>query len=382
MTPQVTIQTQQASAWKPHEWAQPDDRDELMIILDAAYREVMDEKWERLGMWDFAMHSIRDAFQETLARHGYESAPLYFDDFLERLGPIAPIDQVQHMRLVRACFTDCTQRVQQHINYRVDNEGNVLVVFQGVTGSGKSSAAIGLADWMSRIPRGELRKYVNYDRSDLAARLKNKKAGELVVQDEMPQTAGQGARTEAMFWENILDQLRASGVSVAVCTPGGYEHSTVQIVFDAVAWNKKTKHTLFLVWVNGKPIGLTAMPWMAEDLYEPEYKPWKKENLDRVLSGLFRDNTWYARTAVRFFRDPRVVRFLVEAKEKPKKPDIKAALMVYNATMMSGDQSDTLIDWIFTVVTGWDRLGPHFKEDFGIEPSAGLVAVGEKCTKL
>ena len=88
--------------WEPlREWVDADERDSVLLHLDAAYREVLDEKWSRLGMWAYTMDYIRDVANKAMARNGFETAPLFHYELMERLAPPAPMsDQNEHVRFV------------------------------------------------------------------------------------------------------------------------------------------------------------------------------------------------------------------------------------------------------------------------------------------
>jgi len=364
--------------WEPmSDWVEPDERYNVLLYMDAAYREVLDEKWHRLGMWTWTMEYVEEVLAKAFKSNGFETAPLYWDAFMQRVCPPAPLaDRAEHMRLVRACMTDYTTQVQAQIRYREADEANNHFEFTGKTGTRKSTSAIAVADWASPIDPARISEYVNLDFAQIATRLRSKKRGEWVIQDELLETAGEGSRTLQLRVQNILDTLRKSGVSLAMCSPDSRQMATVQAGFESLAWNKQRHQTIQLVWVDGLPHGVTRIPWCRKELYDA-YVPWKDGNVDRTLSGHFKDNAFMARSAVRLFQDEHLVEFLRGIRDRPAKKDLRAAVRLFSAEMISGEQEEGLVDFVHTILEGYDRIGPNYQKWWGLQPPLSMKAVAE-----
>jgi len=373
-------QNEAPSAWAPmQDWVGPVTRATLVTYLDAAYRQVLDEKWHRLGMWHWTMAQVRKVVHGSWQRHGFELAPLYEMAFLDRIAPPAPINQVEHMRLVSAYMTDVTKTVQDHIRYRIQNEGNVHFEFIGRTGSGKSSCALTVADWMSPIRDDQVLDHINYDFGQIGRKLGRLQRGQTLVQDELLALAGDGARTTQMMIQNMLDTLRQSGVSLFLCAPETREMNTVQAGFEAIAWNTKDKRTLFLVHVDGKPVGVTSIPWVRFQLWQP-YSAWKEENVRRSQQGEFKETAQLAGLANRQYENERLVKYLL-TKKRPKPRDFQRALKMFNPEMMTEATREALGEFMAETASSFTTLEKDYQEVFGVKPSEGLKRVALKCYK-
>jgi hypothetical protein len=245
---------------------------------------------------------------------------------------------------------------------------------------GKSSCAIALADELDPIEPLDLERHLSIDLGDLPTKLRNKRRRQTVIQDELPAGAGEGSRTQENLAQNIEDTLRASGINLFWIKPSYQGRTTTQCALELILWNPTQKASLFVMWVDSQAVGVVARSWARKELWDV-YKPWKEANVERTKAGIFRDNSYLARTASRAFRDPRLIDFLHKAPNKPKRADIEAALSMFYAQMMAATQKDSLVHFIHTVLYGWDRIGPHYSEWFGVDPSPGLAQVAERCYK-
>lgn len=369
------------SDWAPlADWVSDDEKENVLLHLDAAYREVLDEKWGRLGMWQYTMEYVQDTIAKALERHGFTTAPLYMMAFLERVAPPAPMVQVEHLRLIKSCMTDVTDTVQRHIRYRVANEGNVHFEFIGRTGSGKSSCALTVADWMSPIPTDQVGDHVNLEFAQVGQKLAKLKRGEALVQDELLALSGDGAKTTQMALENIMDTLRQSGVSLLTCSPETRDLRTMQAGFEAIAWNTADRRTLFLVHVDGLPVGVTAIPWARPEVWAT-YKGWKEANTERSRSGHFKDTTALAHAAMRIVGNEDYVEFICGLAGKPKKLQFRESIEFFMPEMATSQQADRIAGWLFMVSYNFEKMAPNLQKLFGVAPTKGLQRIANKCRR-
>ncbi len=368
--------------WEPmSEWVDPETKREVLLHLDAAYREVMDEKWTRLGMWTDTMDYIREVFTDGLTRNGLETAPLFMDSILDRLAPPAPqTDQNEHTRLVAAAFTDRTQRFQDHINYRLNDNANSLVELIGKTGSRKSTNAVAIANWAKPIKPENLLKHISIEWHTVGQKLLALEKGDWLVHDEQLATAGEGSRTDLLKLRNMMDTSRKRGVSVAFCAPEERGLNNIQAGLEALAWNKPKMNTLQLIWADGRPQGVTCVPWMPKELYEV-YEPWKDANVERTMGGHMKDNGFLARNTAAFFKHENAVEYLAGAPNRLQKKDLRGAINMFHPEMMAGAQTDSLVDFMYTVLDGGERILPHYEKWWGTAPPAGLKTVADAMAK-
>lgn len=364
----------------PEPWAE--DRENLVNMLAAAYSEILEAKQENFGVWVAMMKRLQRRLEGMWKEVGLEAPPWNRDALLARLVPPYPErDPVSHIRLVRAFLTNYGGTCAEHIRYRMEHEGNVHVEFTGFTGSAKSSAAIRLMDWIKPIRRGRLGEHLSADLSELPKKLMTKQRGESVTQDEFPKLAGEGAVTIRAMFDNIEDTIRASGVNLFAISPRRQDHATMQCRLEAVLANWDKKFTVFLVSVEETALGLWAIPWAPDDLWAPEYKPWKFDMVKRALAGQFKDNAYLVKMAMRVFENERFVQYFESATNKPKKGDFSAAVELFAPQMMTHAQVDKVVSLMFMLATNYERLAPRCSEWFGVEPNEGLKRVAAK-TKM
>jgi hypothetical protein len=204
--------------------------------------------------------------------------------------------------------------------------------------------------------------------------------GSGVLHDEESVLAGEGARTEEALFQNLEEQMRASQKHLVVCSPERHEHGTMQAAFEALMVHPERKFTLFMVWVGDYPMGVVAFPWMRTELYEV-YKPWKYDNVQRALKGVFRDNTYLIRMAMRVFEDDQFVEYFEAATNKPKKTDFAHAIELFKPQMMTHSQVDKVVSMMFNLAANYKRLAPNLERWFGVKPNEGLKRVADKCSK-
>ncbi|HLE47500.1 MAG TPA: hypothetical protein VI818_04315, partial [Candidatus Thermoplasmatota archaeon] len=286
------------------------ERNQILDFLEIAYHNVADGRGQNYGIWRKAREDVGDLFTAKFNAVGLESARGFYDHLMKKLTP-AGRDSVptDHIRLVEAFFTDYTEALCEHIAYRHLYDGNNHIYFTGPTGLGKSSCAISLANWIKPIREDELENCVNLDLSELPHKVKGKLPRQTVIQDEVLALAGEGARTIMSMFNNLQDTLRASGVNFFVISPSKVEHATIQMRLEAVAWNPREGFTVFLAWMEDMPLGLVALPWAPDHLWKP-YSAFKARNVERSMSGAFRDTGYIARTGMDAFANEKLVRYL------------------------------------------------------------------------
>lgn len=372
----LVVQTRPAFPGSQHLRGWGRDRDDLLKALTAAYAAIAAARIENCVLWMAARRQILEGIKAKFDAVGLEMAPLYWASFCERLAPsIQKSDSCEHVQLVEAVLTNATSIFWSHLSYRMETEGNVHLEFTGHTGMGKSSCALTVADWLSPIDAAKVEQHVNFDLGDLPKKLKTKRPRETVIQDEYVAASGEGARTNQSLFENLEDTLRASQINLFVLSPRRQQHATMQARMEALAWNRKEKFTAFLVWVEDQPIGLVAIPWCRAELYAA-YKVWKMGNVERSTSGQFKDASFIPKNAMRCFEDPRVVKYLAEIVQRPKKTHFENAVSWFPPEgMMTITQKGQVAELMHSWSVGYDTIGPHIKDFWDVEPNDGLARV-------
>lgn len=364
----------------PNDWEE--GREKRVHKLSAAYAQVVEGKEDNYLLWMNMRRQLRAFFERKWKEVGLEAPPWNLDARLLQLVPYYPKDDPNgHIALVSAMMTDYGARCCEHIRYRLEHNGNVHIEIAGFTGSAKSSSAISIADWIKRIRRGNLVDHLSIDLFELPKKLASKGPWETVIQDEYTKLAGEGANTQQALFANVEDTIRASQVNLLAVSPRRQEHGTMQCVLEAVLNDWKRMYTAFLVWIDDFPHGLWAIPWAAEELWNDEYTPWKKKNVERSLAGHFKDNTYLVRTAMAVFEEQRFVEYFEAATNKPKKTDFSNAMELFLPQMLTHSQIDKIVSMMFNLTTNYDRLAPKMEAWFGVKPNDGLRRVAKKTGK-
>lgn len=354
-------------------------RESVTSSLNAVYSSILQSRLQNWGMWEAVRAHVVGTIRAKYRADGLEAAPMWEDAFWARIDkPLPDSNPLRHVSLVAALLTPYNERFCRHIRYRLEHAGNVHFEFSGPTGSGKSSCAIAVADWMRQIDAARLPSHLSFDIADLTARFRGKERGDTVILDEYLQTAGEGARTAQGQFANLEDTLRASGVSLFVCSPRRHEYATMQAQLEAVLWNPAKAFTRFLVWIEGEPRGVVDLPWARKPLFDV-YQVWKDQNVSRTRSGHFRDRAQRVKSAMRAFEDDNLVDYLVNSSNKPKKTDFHAAVDFFHPEMLSVSQVDGVVSFMYNVCYNYERLAPKLKRMFDVEPTPGLQKVARKC---
>ncbi len=362
----------------PETWG---DDAALVDALCLAYEKVMDDRAKNFFAWRRTLTALVQKLRAKLRSAGLCAAPFDEDAFWSRIDlPVPASDPTQHIRLIHALLRDYQDCVAAQIQYRHRHNANVHLEITGPPGMAKSSCAISIINWIRRITPSELMRHLSIDVTELPSKIMRMQPGESVIQDEYVQTSGEGSRTAKSLFENLEDTLRGSQVNLIVLSPRRQEHSTMQAIFDLIMWNPERRFSLFLVWIRGTPMGVVAIPWAPDPLWEA-YGPWKAANVERTLQGQFRDTTYLAKLAMQAFQDPRLVEYILHLSNKPKKSDFKTALEFFLPQMISGSQSDRMVNFIHDACYNFEAISDKFLDWFGVEPCEGFQAVARRCYK-
>jgi hypothetical protein len=322
-----------------------------------------------------AVAQIRSTYEEI----GLQAPAMMWDALWMRVHKhVRPADLNEYISFLVALLTDYRRQFCRHIEYRMQHQGNVHIACRGPTGSGKSSCMITIMDWIKPIPKDGLCDRLAFDIHEIPRKLAKLTAGDTVLLDELVAVAGEGARTNQMLLKNMEDTLRASQRNLIVASPAEREHSTMQVDLECIAWDPAKKYSLFLVWVEGKPVGVLPVPWCSQDLYD-QYQPWKEENVKRTLAGQFKDNEQTAKAVMALFDDSRFTEYLWLGVNKPKMTDFNTAITLFAQGMLSQAQVERMAKFAHDQCYAYQRVAEKFEFFFGVPANAGFKKIASKC---
>lgn len=355
------------------------DRSSTIDALAAAASAILANNMANYQLWTGVQHEFVAPIRRQYEALGLEAPPFAWDALWKRVEKtVPPTDLQAYLWLVEALLTDYGPRFFQHIAYRMATNGNVHLSCRGPTGSGKSSCMVALMDWIQPIPAGQLVGRLAFDIHELPRKLSKLGPGGTVLLDEFVGTAGEGSRTSRLILENLEDTLRASQRNLIAASPGRREHSTMQADLECIAWNTKRRCSLFLVWIEGIPMGVLALPWCSAAHYA-EYAPWKEGNVQRSLSGQFKDNEQTAKAVMDLFDDQRFVEYLWLGVNKPKMGDFNTAIVLFYPGLLTQAQVERMAKFAYEQCYAYQRLQEKFEFFFGVKPNAGFRKIAAKC---
>lgn len=362
------------------------DQNRLITALGLGYGGAFEQRPQDrgasyLGIRGLSAQAI-DGVQHRFARAGLEIAPLNWDALRRRISPDDTRHPADHIAIIRALYTDYGRTFSEHIQYRLLSDGNVHIEITGPTGLGKSSCAISIADWIWPIQAGELLRHVNFDLDELTDKLPKLSRGQSVIQDEVLELTGEGAATARAKLKNVEDTIRKRGVNLITCSPREHDFATMQIELEAVAWNRTAKWSLFLAWVQGKPMGVVPIPWCRSELWS-EYDAFKEANLERSLSGAFQDRKWLTRKCLKFFADENLVDYLDSMPKGRQftRSDFDRAIGAFRGDSMATVQRQKVAAMMFEMVVAYKRNAHKFEKWWGVQPNAGLARLARRQSK-
>lgn len=364
-------------------------REQTVEALAAAASAIAADNAANFEVWTGVQAEFVAGLRRQYEACGLEAPPFGWDAFWMRVEqPVPGSDVLAYIRLVRALMTDYGDRFCQHVVYRMATNGNVHVSCRGPTGSGKSSCMISLMDWIKPIQPGNLVNHLAFDIHEIPGKLRKLSAGDTLLLDELVGSSGEGSRTNQVLLANLEDTLRASQRNLIIATPGGNDHATMQVDLECIAWNRERKFSVFLVWVDGLPMGVIALPWCDAALYAA-YSPWKDNNVQRTLSGQFKDNEQTAKAVMELFEDQRFVEYLFIGANKLKMGDINTGIVLFYQGMLTQGQVERMAKFAYDQLYAVQRMeqeygkgegfAAKFEFFFGVRPNKGFLKIATKC---
>jgi len=354
----------------------------MLREVQAATAGLGDSRVETFFAWQATIARWAKFILDWYAYEGWEQAPLQRIAFERRLVPrLVPRNPAAHVALLEALMTDAGGATRAHIAYRRKHEGNTVLGFTGMAGTGKTSGALGVMDHhdpRGGLPPDLLRNHVVFDAVDVTERLPALKRGEWLLIDEDITPTGEGARTTQIVLDLVVDTFRQSGLNLIQAGPRLEPDPRFHALYESAFWHPGKKRTLFLVWVEGQLVGVDALDWVRAPVWE-SYRPFKRANVERSLHGQFRSNEAVMRRGMRAFENPRFVDFLLSCANKPKKKDVETAYELIEPLVVATRQFDRIVHVVYIALCNYDRLRNTFEVIFGVVATSGFVKVAQKC---
>lgn len=305
----------------------------------------------------------------------------------------------ERTRLLLALRRDITPLLHAHIRERHRYEGNAVLEFAGSTGSGKSSAMLGLMERHNNLAKhvqaggvSALRARLSIDLQDLPTKLSRLGPGDGVAMDEQLHLVGEGAETAMKNLRNMEDTLRGTMIDLYFASPGRRaDHDASQGFMESLGASPVTlragkpglKRTRFLfsMGMAGRPalpLGTVDLDWASPTVFEA-YSHLKRENLERTKRGVFHSTAGANLDAIqRVFENPQFIERLRAKNGKMSAADWRRALKWY-APSMSNAERDMTIGEIEDMLQVLQESPHRFPRIWNMEPPAmlRLLALGE-----
>lgn len=227
----------------------------------------------------------------------------YADGFVPTLGEAVAMaetflaygtddDPSRRTRRFGAFQRDATEMFQQFVLDRAGRyggESNVTVEIRGPTGSGKSSAALAVAEMLGLKPAHVPAAVTFYPRPWMRAiidaweRMHQEKGSYRVVMlDEETAAVGEGSRTKDSIIRSQEARLRQTGISMVFCAANKAGPKTRDATLAMVGVNVERKQLLGLYYQGEEPIGYVVLDFCHPKTWE-NYTPMKRRALDLAV---------------------------------------------------------------------------------------------------
>ncbi len=238
-------------------------------------------------------------------RCAYETArDIYAQGFLRTLGEAVALaetflaygsddDPSQRTRRYGAFQRDATELARDYILDRAarhDGSSNATIEIRGPTGSGKSSAAMTIAEWLGLRPHHVHQAVSFYPRPWMRSIIRswrqikaNQDAPRVVVLDEETASIGEGSRTKEQLVQNQEARLRQTGISMIFCAANKEGPRIRDVTIEMIGTNAEKKLLLGLYFQGNEPIGLVYLPFCDPETWSL-YTPLKEANLDLAVN--------------------------------------------------------------------------------------------------
>lgn len=206
---------------------------------------------------------------------------------------LPPIDNDEDMRLKAsnlqyALMTkrNINQLFISHCLFRFNHNANIIVSIIGQTGTGKSYAALSLAEFFSELLNSNFDiKNLDYDINSILKRINEFKKDNTVIMDEQTEEFGAGSGSLRMELKNFEETMRKRRINFIYCSPSLRTH-THQFVLKTYGIDYELKLSRLLVYKNyltGNeiPLGYITLALPSKHLID-EYEKKKDEFLDMV----------------------------------------------------------------------------------------------------
>ena len=201
-------------------------------------------------------------------------------------------DPSQRTRRFGAFQRDASQMFKDFVLDRAGRyggESNATIEIRGPTGSGKSSAALSVAELLGLQPAHVRAAVTFYPRPWMRAIIdawermhQQQDSYRVVVLDEETAAVGEGARTKDSIIRSQEARLRQTGISMVFCAANKNGPKTRDATLEMIGVNTETQQCLGLYYQGEEPIGYVILPFCNPKTWE-KYAPMKRAALDLAV---------------------------------------------------------------------------------------------------
>lgn len=198
----------------------------------------------------------------------------------------------QRTRRFGAFQRDATDMFKQFVLDRAGRyggESNVTIEIRGPTGSGKSSAALSVAEMLGLRPGHVPAAVTFYPRPWMRAIIdawermhEQEDSYRVVMLDEETAAVGEGSRTKDSIIRTQEARLRQTGISMVFCAANKHGPKTRDVTLEMVGVNIETRQCLGLYFQGEEPIGYVVLDFCHTRTWEA-YTPMKHRALELAV---------------------------------------------------------------------------------------------------
>ena len=342
--------------------------DKLSALSTGSVDDVTPEE-KQLALLDVGGRLV-DRVIDAHKAEGVEASPfqeLYMREQLRVFHESGLIEK--RIRELRALERNITRLVYEHHKWRHARNGNVIWEFCGATGSGKSSAMLGLLERLNGVKPERLAKHLTIDVPEIPYLLPDIPRGSGIAIDEQTHAVGEGSITQARTLRNLEDQIRITGKDIYWASPEAQDHATSQGQFVSVFTHFNKRYTRFLVYLNDVPLGYANLPWCSDEMWAA-YQPLKDANAKRAERAAFQATAVMDEHVRRLFETPAV---LAACRIRRLKTSDWKRLVKRHLTTLNTSQVQSLAEELEFMLETIATRPEDFETIYGWQPTPGMI---------
>ena len=242
---------------------------------------------------------------------------------------------VKNQDLLKRFKYDITREFTDALKYRIQNKDHIILVFYGATGTGKSWAAIRLAEIIKNLFMKYLENkskiLLSFSDDEYAKKLSEMNSKDIMIRDETPNMSGEGSRTLQQNVKNVMNITREGQFCFLFVSPDLAVKPTNSVSFylESAGISKENGKSRFLIYDETMLLlGRIHVNKPKNKEFLVEYGKRKTDNINQLVAGAGDSGV----TPDMIKRDKKTIKFLEFCREygAKYKGEFKALVYPFN----------------------------------------------------